>query len=77
MSDTPPQRRDRAQRRRFDIAIEHAAWRGAWGDSPAAVILSVGQLPPSPASWSDAVYALVYAQIALDRAAGEKAKAAL
>jgi hypothetical protein len=50
----------------FDIAIEHAAFCGARGDSPAKVILSVGQpLPGNGATWADAIYALVYAQHAL------------
>ncbi len=54
---------------RFDIAIEHAMWASAAGFTPRQVILSIGQALPVDPTWSDAIYALVYAQVAMEREA--------
>jgi hypothetical protein len=53
---------------RWEIALEHVAWAAASGFSPREVILSVHQALPVGPSWPDAIYALVYAQIALEEA---------
>ena len=54
---------------RFDIAVEHACWASSAGFTPREIILSVDQSLPVSPTWSDVIYALVYAQIAMDRAA--------
>ena len=53
---------------RFSIAVEHCVWAATNGFSPHDVILAVHQAMPVKPEWSDAVYALVYAQIAQERA---------
>jgi len=54
---------------RFDIAVEHAMWAISSGFTPREVILSLNQALPVDPSWSDAIYALVYAQVAMERQA--------
>ena len=68
----PPFRADRRQAEvpeghRFEIAVEHACWCSAAGFTPREVILSVNEALPISPTWSDAIYALVYAQISLER----------
>jgi hypothetical protein len=53
---------------RWEIALEHVAWAAAAGFSAREVILSVHQALPVNPTWSDAVYALVYAQYAAEHA---------
>lgn len=58
---------NRIDGRRFEIAVKHAAWASAAGFTPREVILSVGQALPVNPDWGDVIYALVYAQVGLDR----------